>query len=348
MTAGRGTNRDGRGCLPSDILEELEGSIVCGVCLQYFNLPRLLPCLHVFCEECLITHVNMRPGSKKLKCPLCLSMAKLPGNGVRGFPRTFHHQSLVDTVRRAQEQQVVDEAQSEVKSKTKTCRIHNQDLDELCETCKLLLCKTCSAVPHRNHTKTPIKSAVDQHKLKLKNRRDTLCSRRTAVSKVLARAKEDLAHVENTRETGLNKVKEQEVKLLDMIKDQSQALQRTIRKKTDGDIQKYGKEIDSMVLEESHIQDSIDHIDVCLENESDPGIVQASLDGDNMDSEPSDAQDVSRVPPCTVRVHCPLVGDFERDLVGLVDQHDMQETYWSLVIFTLATGVLCAVSSILI
>ena len=39
-------------------MEKLSGQLSCSLCLEEYCKPRVLPCLHVFCEACLEKLVN--------------------------------------------------------------------------------------------------------------------------------------------------------------------------------------------------------------------------------------------------------------------------------------------------
>jgi len=44
----------------------------CPICFKSFNTPRILPCLHTFCEECLGTHIkSVVQGGSLFVCPIC-------------------------------------------------------------------------------------------------------------------------------------------------------------------------------------------------------------------------------------------------------------------------------------
>ena len=47
----------------------------CGVCLELFQDPRSLPCLHTFCRECIQRSLNDENHS--LKCPVCRAKHEL-------------------------------------------------------------------------------------------------------------------------------------------------------------------------------------------------------------------------------------------------------------------------------
>lgn len=56
----------------------------CSICLEIFKIPRLLPCSHSFCQQCLSAHIvstcEHRDVSLGFLCPLCREFVPSPGN----------------------------------------------------------------------------------------------------------------------------------------------------------------------------------------------------------------------------------------------------------------------------
>ncbi|XP_053382715.1 uncharacterized protein LOC128549628 [Mercenaria mercenaria] len=56
-----------------------EDYFYCSICLEIFNTPRTLPCLHTFCHSCLVGYIQKildKPGKQKLFCPVCRAGTK--------------------------------------------------------------------------------------------------------------------------------------------------------------------------------------------------------------------------------------------------------------------------------
>ena len=60
----------------------------CSICFQVFQNPRMLPCGHTFCLQC-IQQTNGR------LCPLCKKEWSLPANGLQGLPKNFIAESFI-------------------------------------------------------------------------------------------------------------------------------------------------------------------------------------------------------------------------------------------------------------
>lgn len=68
----------------------------CPICLDVFDTPTSLPCLHTFCLRCLrSTFVANCPGDAAV-CPVCRRDFYLPAGGLAALPRNFTVDGLVD------------------------------------------------------------------------------------------------------------------------------------------------------------------------------------------------------------------------------------------------------------
>ena len=70
--------------------DEVIDKLDCGLCFKDFKEPKLLPCLHSFCLDCLDVYVQNNVKNKDFCCPLCEQTIKLPGDGVRNFETNFY------------------------------------------------------------------------------------------------------------------------------------------------------------------------------------------------------------------------------------------------------------------
>lgn len=71
----------------------LSALLKCPICLDCFDKPLTLPCLHSFCENCLgnvVTHKSV------FNCPSCRESIQTPKCGLNGFKKDFRLQFLLD------------------------------------------------------------------------------------------------------------------------------------------------------------------------------------------------------------------------------------------------------------
>ncbi|XP_044857502.1 E3 ubiquitin-protein ligase TRIM56 [Mauremys mutica] len=73
--------------------------LTCPICLERLRRPKILPCLHTYCQGCLEGLLGAGPG---LRCPECREDVSLP-QGVAGLKTNFFVNGLLELVRPAGE-----------------------------------------------------------------------------------------------------------------------------------------------------------------------------------------------------------------------------------------------------
>nr|CAG4651623.1 EOG090X01W2 [Triops cancriformis] len=66
----------------------------CALCMDTFTLPKVLPCLHTFCQSCL---EKQQDAPDKLTCPVCRMECALTTQGVAGLLSDYAMSSLLET-----------------------------------------------------------------------------------------------------------------------------------------------------------------------------------------------------------------------------------------------------------
>ncbi|XP_070546073.1 E3 ubiquitin-protein ligase TRIM56-like [Ptychodera flava] len=124
------------------VLEEIgEDFLCCTICLEQFKSPKILPCLHTFCQQCLVTLVE-KTGS--LNCPECRQQYQLPVGGVPAIKGNFFMSNLIEIFKQRLESIQGTEIKCEgCQQNTATHR---------CVECKHYLCDNCV----RAHKNLPI------------------------------------------------------------------------------------------------------------------------------------------------------------------------------------------------
>ncbi|XP_070563513.1 E3 ubiquitin-protein ligase TRIM56-like isoform X2 [Ptychodera flava] len=127
----------------SDIDEQI---LECTVCYKRLVKPKILPCVHTFCEKCLDTWVAKNGG--KLMCPTCRSEFPLPETGVSGLGNNLFINDLLD---------IFSKVRSESPEKTLSCELCERDALYWCKECAQLFCDSCRSSHGklrilRNHT----------------------------------------------------------------------------------------------------------------------------------------------------------------------------------------------------
>ena len=79
------------------LMYNLKEEVTCSVCMQLYTNPKQLPCLHIFCLQCLNNLARTSARFGKIKCPLCQREVAVPDSGtLETLPNCFHMKNLLD------------------------------------------------------------------------------------------------------------------------------------------------------------------------------------------------------------------------------------------------------------
>ncbi|ELT98473.1 hypothetical protein CAPTEDRAFT_177644 [Capitella teleta] len=61
--------------------------LTCSICYDHYEQPKVLPCLHTYCQKCIARHyeVHRLRQSGQLSCPSCRELIKPPPGGIAAF-----------------------------------------------------------------------------------------------------------------------------------------------------------------------------------------------------------------------------------------------------------------------
>ncbi|XP_034993125.1 E3 ubiquitin-protein ligase TRIM56-like [Zootoca vivipara] len=112
------------------------GFLTCTICLERLRRPKILPCLHSYCQECLR---KLAGGRKELQCPECREGVALPEGGVGALRTNFFINGLLDLVRPAREAEPT----------CSLCPLTGQEASQLavsrCLDCAEDMCQDCAS-----------------------------------------------------------------------------------------------------------------------------------------------------------------------------------------------------------
>lgn len=101
----------------------------CPVCLDEYDDPRLLPCLHSICYECL-QQLKNASSMRLIQCPQC----RAPISTSQEFPANFLINSLKEEITTSFEQKVCDSCTKDSRLAKYNCSKCNMDLCSWCAT----------------------------------------------------------------------------------------------------------------------------------------------------------------------------------------------------------------------
>ncbi|XP_022099244.1 E3 ubiquitin-protein ligase TRIM56-like [Acanthaster planci] len=119
------------------VLETLSRNhLECGICKERYSQPKILACLHSFCQACLEHyHTRRYDGARKISCPLCRQEMLLPEQGVSALKTNFFITSLMADI----------DLQRQVAQAATTCEICQQTkaVSHRCLDCSRNICRGC-------------------------------------------------------------------------------------------------------------------------------------------------------------------------------------------------------------
>ena len=109
----------------------------CPICTEHFKIPKLLPCLHLACRDCLLKWLTTK--GHKAGCPLCREPILPATHSGHGDLATWVDELITDTTVMAQV-----EVQT-ILQRPHTCKVcpNNQTATSYCFECRSKLCATC-------------------------------------------------------------------------------------------------------------------------------------------------------------------------------------------------------------
>ncbi|KAM9811471.1 tripartite motif-containing protein 3-like [Syngnathus typhle] len=175
--------RESGGGAASPVVRQIDKQfLVCSICLDRYHNPKVLPCLHTFCERCLQNYIP--PQSLTLSCPVCRQTSILPEKGVAALQNNFFITNLMEVLQRDPECSrpeacnALDSAGAATTCPTLSCPNHEGKVMEFyCESCETAMCLECTEGEHREHVTVPLRDVLEQHKSALKNQLDTVRNR---------------------------------------------------------------------------------------------------------------------------------------------------------------------------
>ncbi|XP_066279074.1 tripartite motif-containing protein 3-like [Branchiostoma lanceolatum] len=141
---------------PTSLGDQIREELSCSICLELFTRPKMLPCQHTFCQNCLDNHAGRE---KSFKCPNCRLPVRLPRQGVIALPDNHLVKSLCERLQK-QGATLLEEMSGQPQ-----CSFHPpEEFKVYCKQCQISVCEQCLEEAHDDHRTTTIKKAAQERK----------------------------------------------------------------------------------------------------------------------------------------------------------------------------------------
>ncbi|XP_007902181.1 tripartite motif-containing protein 2 isoform X1 [Callorhinchus milii] len=177
--------------------------LICSICLERYNIPKVLPCLHTFCERCLQNYIPAH--SLTLSCPVCRQTSILPEKGVSALQNNFFITNLMDVLQRtpesnSEDSSILETVTAVAAGKPLSCPNHDGNvMDFYCQSCETAMCHECTEGEHAEHPTVPLKDVVEQHKASLQTQLESVKQRLPELDSALSFLSEILQDLTNEK-----------------------------------------------------------------------------------------------------------------------------------------------------
>ncbi|KAJ8367490.1 hypothetical protein AAFF_G00317410 [Aldrovandia affinis] len=190
--------------IPSPVVRQIDKQfLICSICLDRYDNPKVLPCLHTFCERCLQNYIPAH--SLTLSCPVCRQTSILPEKGVSALQNNFFITNLMDVLQRSPGSSSEDSAVLETGApcpagQPLSCPNHGGNVMEFyCPPCETAMCQECTGGEHAEHPTVPLRDVVEQHKASLQEQLDAVKDRLPEIDSALQVLSEILQQLTNQK-----------------------------------------------------------------------------------------------------------------------------------------------------
>uniref|UniRef100_A0A8C5DWS5 Tripartite motif-containing protein 2 n=1 Tax=Gouania willdenowi TaxID=441366 RepID=A0A8C5DWS5_GOUWI len=190
--------------IPSPVVRQIDKQfLICSICLDRYENPKVLPCLHTFCERCLQNYIPAH--SLTLSCPVCRQTSILPEKGVAALQNNFFITNLMDVLQRTpdscnKEASALNNITSVATGQLLSCPNHGGSVMEFyCPPCETAMCQECTSGEHGEHPTVPLKDVVEQHKASLQEQLNDVKKRLPEIDSALQMLSEILMQLTNQK-----------------------------------------------------------------------------------------------------------------------------------------------------
>ena len=118
-------------------LEELEKEITCAVCQEHYTEPKVLPCLHYYCKQCILNLALKTATNQPFSCPECSMETTLPEGGVEELKTAFFINRFKSKL------SALERVHGKVEVKCEECTDSGDRAEAFCRQCAVFICGEC-------------------------------------------------------------------------------------------------------------------------------------------------------------------------------------------------------------
>ena len=116
--------------------QELEQEITCAICHEHYQEPKIFPCCHYYCKECIANLARRYRPNQPFPCPDCREPTLLPDNDPDKLPTAFFLNRMKAVHSR------MEKADGKVEALCEMCSGGGKSV-AFCRQCTHFICESC-------------------------------------------------------------------------------------------------------------------------------------------------------------------------------------------------------------
>ena len=247
-------------------LAELKGEITCAICQEHYTEPKLLPCYHYFCKECILQLVHRAGAGKPFSCPKCRKEVLLTKGSVEKLETAFFINSIQESIAS------LERAQSAAKvgdSLAKKCPAHKEPLIVYCFDCGSLICPHCIVKDHKGHELEFNDVAASEARKKLMEKLKRLRELKVSLSHAVVEVQTTRCELEAQGLSVTNNIQTSFLELQKILDDHKRELLKKTTRRVQEKINRLSLQEDSLSLACAEVQSVLDYIEQCVGHHTD-------------------------------------------------------------------------------
>jgi DNA-binding beta-propeller fold protein YncE len=205
----------------AELLKKLEDELTCLICLHIYTDPKLLQCVHVYCQQCLVPLVAQNQQEQfGITCPSCRQVTPVPDGGTVGLKSAYHTNNLLEILASSRNNENLAAALERAASpesdenpvRTASHCLDHKDMDLVlyCETCGELICCICALKggKHQNHDYSQLHQAFEKYKTEITSLLEPMEKKETTAKEALAQLNARHGEISDQRAAMADKIRD--------------------------------------------------------------------------------------------------------------------------------------------
>ena len=261
------------GSVTKKSLAELDREITCAICQEHYTEPKLLPCSHYFCKDCILKLFLRVPTGKPFSCPECREEILLPKGGIDKLQTAFflnRIKATIATLEGAHGEVIHQESQNIAQdSLPEKCAAHKEPLIVYCFDCGSLICPHCVIDDHNGHKLKFNKVAAPDSRKKLMGKLKPLRELKVSLSHAVVKVQTTRCEVEAQGLSVAKDIRTSFLELQKILDDHKRELLEEATKRVQEKVDRLSLQEEGLSLACAEVQSVLDHIEQCVGHHTD-------------------------------------------------------------------------------